>query len=134
MYQAKDAGRNTVRFFTSDLNFLLSKRLEVESRLRRGIKEKSEFFLRYQPQVDVLSGHVGVEALLRWNDPNVGEIFPKDFISVAEELGLIVPLGEWVSKTACKQLRQWDMEGFKDLTVSVNLSRASSSRASCCPP
>jgi diguanylate cyclase (GGDEF)-like protein/PAS domain S-box-containing protein len=122
MYQAKDAGRNTVRFFTSDLNFLLSKRLEVESRLRRGI-EKDEFFLRYQPQVDVLSGRIiGVEALLRWNDPNTGEIFPKDFISVAEELGLIVPLGEWVFKTACKQLRQWDMEGFKDLTVSVNLS------------
>jgi len=122
MYQAKDAGRNTVRFFTSDLNFLLSKRLEVESRLRRGI-EKDEFFLRYQPQVDVQSGRVvGVEALLRWNDPNVGEIFPKDFISVAEELGLIVPLGEWVFKTACKQLKAWDAEGFNDITVSVNLS------------
>lgn len=122
MYQAKDAGRNTVRFFTSDLNFLLSKRLEVESRLRRGI-ERDEFFLRYQPQVDVLSGRVvGVEALLRWNDPNVGEIFPKDFISVAEELGLIVPLGEWVFRTACKQLKAWEQEGFDDITVSVNLS------------
>jgi diguanylate cyclase (GGDEF)-like protein/PAS domain S-box-containing protein len=122
MYQAKDAGRNTVRFFTSDLNFLLSKRLEVESRLRRGI-ERDEFFLRYQPQVDVISGRViGVEALLRWNDPNVGEIFPKDFISVAEELGLIVPLGEWVFRTACKQLKAWEKEGFDELTISVNLS------------
>jgi diguanylate cyclase (GGDEF)-like protein/PAS domain S-box-containing protein len=122
MYQAKDAGRNTVRFFTSDLNFLLSKRLEVESRLRRGI-ERNEFFLRYQPQVDVASGKIiGVEALLRWNDPNLGEIFPKDFISVAEELGLIVPLGEWMFRTACKQLKVWDAEGFSDLTVSVNLS------------
>ncbi len=122
MYQAKDAGRNTARFFTSDLNFLLSKRLEVESRLRRGI-ERNEFFLRYQPQVDVMSGKiVGLEALLRWNDPHQGEIFPKDFISVAEELGLIVPLGEWVFRTACQQIKIWDQEGYRDLTVSVNLS------------
>ena len=122
MYQAKDAGRNTARFFTSDLNFLLSKRLEVESRLRRGI-ERSEFFLRYQPQVDVLSGRIiGVEALLRWNDPQQGEIYPKDFISIAEELGLIVPLGEWVFRTACQQIKAWDQEGYKDVTVSVNLS------------
>ena len=122
MYQAKDSGRNTARFFTSDLNFLLSKRLEVESRLRRGI-ERNEFFLRYQPQVDVLSGKiVGLEALLRWNDPQHGEIYPKDFISIAEELGLIVPLGEWVFRTACMQIKAWDQEGYKDLTVSVNLS------------
>jgi diguanylate cyclase (GGDEF)-like protein/PAS domain S-box-containing protein len=122
MYQAKDAGRNTARFFTSDLNFLLSKRLEVESRLRRGI-ERNEFFLRYQPQVDVLSGKiVGLEALLRWNDPQHGEIYPKDFISIAEELGLIVPLGEWVFRTACQQIKAWEQEGFHDLTVSVNLS------------
>jgi diguanylate cyclase (GGDEF)-like protein/PAS domain S-box-containing protein len=122
MYQAKDAGRNTARFFTSDLNFLLSKRLEVESRLRRGI-ERSEFFLRYQPQVDVLSGKiVGLEALLRWNDPQHGEIFPKDFISIAEELGLIVPLGEWVFRSACQQIKIWEQKGFPDLNVSVNLS------------
>ena len=122
MYQAKDAGRNTARFFTSDLNFLLSKRLEVESRLRRGI-ERNEFFLRYQPQVDVLSGRiVGVEALLRWNDPQNGEIFPKDFISIAEELGLIVPLGEWVFRAACQQIKAWDHEGYRDVVVSVNLS------------
>ncbi len=122
MYQAKDAGRNTARFFTSDLNFLLSKRLEVESRLRRGI-ERNEFFLRYQPQVDVLSGRItGVEALIRWNDPQNGEIFPKDFISIAEELGLIVPLGEWVFRTACQQIKAWDHEGYRDIVVSVNLS------------
>ena len=122
MYQAKDAGRNTVRFFTSELNFLLSKRLEVESRLRLGI-ERNEFFLRYHPQVDIGSGRIiGAEALMRWKDPHLGEIFPKDFISVAEELGLIVPLGEWVFRTICKQIKEWDEEGFKDLTVSVNLS------------
>ena len=122
MYQAKDAGRNTARFFTSDLNFLLSKRLEVESRLRRGI-ERNEFFLRYQPQVDVLSNRiVGVEALLRWNDPQHGEIFPKDFISIAEELGLIVPLGEWVFRAACQQIKAWDYEGYRDIVLSVNIS------------
>jgi diguanylate cyclase (GGDEF)-like protein/PAS domain S-box-containing protein len=122
MYQAKDAGRNTVRFFTSDLNFLLSKRLEVESRLRRGM-ERNEFFLNYQPQVDLNTGKItGVEALLRWNDPNIGEVSPKDFISIAEELGLIVPLGEWVLRTACRQIKVWDAEGFHDITVSINLS------------
>jgi predicted signal transduction protein with EAL and GGDEF domain len=69
MYQAKDAGRNTVRFFTNDLNFLLSKRLEIEGRLRKAI-ENEEFFLRYQPQVDIASGRIsGMEALIRWNDP-----------------------------------------------------------------
>jgi diguanylate cyclase (GGDEF)-like protein len=122
MYQAKDAGRNTARFFTTDLNFLLSKRLEVETRLRRGI-ERNEFFLMYQPIVEVKTGRVsGVEALLRWNDPQRGEVFPNDFISIAEELGLIVPLGEWVFRTACKQLKMWDEDGFRDLTMAVNLS------------
>lgn len=122
MYQAKDAGRNTARFFTSDLNFLLSKRLELETRLRRGI-ERNEFYLRYQPLVNVASGQIeGVEALLRWNDPQKGEIYPADFISVAEELGVIVPLGEWVFRTACQQLAAWEKQGIHDLTMSVNLS------------
>jgi diguanylate cyclase (GGDEF)-like protein/PAS domain S-box-containing protein len=122
MYQAKDAGRNTVRFFTSDLDFLLSRRLEVEGRLRKGI-ENEEFFLRYQPQVEVATGRIsGMEALLRWNDPVKGEVYPRDFISVAEELGLIVPLGEWAFRTACRQLKAWETEGVRDVTVSVNLS------------
>ncbi len=122
MYQAKDAGRNTARFFTSDLNFLLSKRLDMETRLRRGI-ERNEFYLRYQPLVNVASGRIeGVEALLRWKDPTKGEIFPSDFISVAEELGVIVPLGDWVFRTACMQLKTWESMGIRDLTMSVNLS------------
>jgi diguanylate cyclase (GGDEF)-like protein/PAS domain S-box-containing protein len=122
MYQAKDAGRNTVRFFTTDLNFLLSKRLEVESRLRKAM-ENEEFFLRYQPQVDVATGRItGMEALIRWNDPTKGEIFPKDFIFVAEELGLIVPIGEWVFRTACAQLRQWEADALPPVTVSINIS------------
>jgi diguanylate cyclase (GGDEF)-like protein/PAS domain S-box-containing protein len=122
MYQAKDSGRNTVRFYTSDLNYLLSRRLEVEGRLRKGI-DNEEFFLRYQPQVEVATGRiVGMEALMRWNDPVKGEIFPKDFISVAEELGLIVQLGEWAFRTACQQLKGWESEGVRDVSVAVNIS------------
>jgi len=122
MYQAKDAGRNTVRFFTGDLNFLLTKRLEIESRLRKAI-ENEEFFLRYQPQVDLGTGRIcGMEALIRWNDPQKGEIFPKDFVFVAEELGLIVPIGEWVFRTACRQLKHWADEGLPAVTVSINIS------------
>jgi diguanylate cyclase (GGDEF)-like protein/PAS domain S-box-containing protein len=122
MYQAKDAGRGTVRFFTSDLNFLLAKRLEVESRLRKAI-EHEEFFLRYQPQVDLDTGRIsGMEALIRWNDPQKGEIGPNDFIPVAEELGLIVPIGEWVFRTACKQLKRWEQDGVAPTTLSINIS------------
>jgi len=122
MYQAKDAGRNTVRFFTNDLNFLLSKRLEIESRLRKAI-DNEEFFLTYQPQVELDTGRIsGMEALIRWNDPQKGEIFPKDFIFIAEELGLIVPIGEWVFRTACRQLRHWQDEGLPSITISINIS------------
>jgi len=122
MYQAKDAGRNTIRFFTNDLNFLLSKRLEVEARLRKAL-ENEEFFLRYQPQVELATGRIsGMEALIRWNDPQKGEVFPKDFVFVAEELGLIVPMGEWVFRTACRQLREWQQEGLPAVTVSINIS------------
>ena len=122
MYQAKDAGRNTVRFFTNDLNFLLSKRLEIESRLRKAI-ENEEFFLRYQPQVELATGRItGMEALIRWNDPQKGEVYPKDFIFVAEELGLIVPIGEWVFQTAARQLRQWEEDHLPPVTISINIS------------
>jgi diguanylate cyclase (GGDEF)-like protein/PAS domain S-box-containing protein len=122
MYQAKDAGRNTIRFFTNDLNFLLSKRLEIEGRLRKAM-DNEEFFLRYQPQVDIDSGRIsGMEALIRWNDPQKGEIYPKDFIFVAEELGLIVPIGEWVFRTACRQLKQWEDDGLPGVTIAINIS------------
>ena len=106
MYQAKDAGRNTDPLLHQRPEFpARRKRLEVESKLRKAI-ENEEFFLRYQPQVDIASGRIsGMEALIRWNDPEKGEVFPKDFIFVAEELGLIVPLGEWVFRTACRQLQ-----------------------------
>jgi EAL domain-containing protein (putative c-di-GMP-specific phosphodiesterase class I) len=111
-----------VRFFTNDLNYLLAKRLELETRLRKAI-DNEEFFLRYQPQVDIATGRIsGMEALIRWNDPEKGEVFPQDFIFVAEELGLIVPIGEWVFRTACTQLRQWEEEGLPAITVSINIS------------
>ncbi|QJR12181.1 hypothetical protein DSM104443_03266 [Usitatibacter rugosus] len=122
MYQAKDAGRNTIRFFTGDLNFLLSKRLEIEGKLRRAL-ENEEFFLRYQPQVDIATGEIsGMEALVRWNDPQKGEVYPKDFIFVAEELGLIVQLGEWVFRTACRQLKAWADDGLPPVAISINIS------------
>ena len=122
MYQAKDAGRATVRFYTNDLNFLLAKRLEIESRLRKAI-ENEEFFLRYQPQVDLDSGRIsGMEALVRWNDPQKGEVGPDEFIPVAEELGLIVPIGEWVFRTACRQLKRWAQDGLAPTTISINIS------------
>jgi diguanylate cyclase (GGDEF)-like protein/PAS domain S-box-containing protein len=122
MYQAKDAGRNTIRFFTSDLNFLLSKRLEVETRLRRAI-DSGEFVLHYQPQVDVVSGRiVGMEALVRWNDPQAGEVYPSDFIYIAEELGLIIQLGEWIFREGCRQQVSWANQGFTDLSLAINLS------------
>ncbi|MGZ5079882.1 MAG: putative bifunctional diguanylate cyclase/phosphodiesterase [Usitatibacter sp.] len=122
MYQAKDAGRNTIRFFTNDLNFLLSKRLEIEGRLRKAM-DNEEFFLRYQPQVALSDGKIcGMEALIRWNDPQKGEVYPKDFIFVAEELGLIVPIGEWVFRTACRQLRQWEEDGLPAVSIAINIS------------
>jgi predicted signal transduction protein with EAL and GGDEF domain len=122
MYQAKDAGRNTIRYFTSDLNFLLARRLEIESKLRKAI-DNEEFFLRYQPQVDIATGRIsGMEALIRWNDPQKGEVFPNDFIFIAEELGLIVPIGEWVFRTACRQLKHWEEESLPPVTVSINIS------------
>jgi diguanylate cyclase (GGDEF)-like protein/PAS domain S-box-containing protein len=122
MYQAKDAGRNTIRFFTGDLNFLMSRRLEIEGKLRRAI-ENEEFFLRYQPQVELTTGRiVGLEALIRWNDPEKGEVFPNDFIFIAEELGLIVPIGEWVFRTACRQLKVWTDAGLPAVRVSINIS------------
>jgi diguanylate cyclase (GGDEF)-like protein/PAS domain S-box-containing protein len=122
MYNAKDAGRNTVRVFTSDLHELMKKRLDVEARLRKGI-EKQEFVLRYQPQFSVVDGKlIGCEALLRWLDPELGEVYPDDFLHLAEELGLIVPLGNWVFDQVCKQQMDWLQQGVKNLRISMNLS------------
>ena len=121
LYQAKEAGRNVYRFYTADLTRAAHDRLAMEVALRRAL-ERKEFVLHYQPVVAVESGEiVGAEALVRWNHPAEGMIAPLRFIPLAEETGLIVPLGEWVLETACRQGRAWLDQGLR-LSVAVNLS------------
>jgi len=121
MYQAKAAGRNTFQFFTKCMNEAVSKRMYIEQALRQAIKQK-EFILHYQPVVSMDSGEiVGVEALIRWQHPNKGLIYPDDFIEIAEETGLIEPIGQWVVEQACADLRHWLDLGLK-LQVAVNIS------------
>ena len=122
MYQIKDNGRDGYRFYTESLPHAASARLELETRLRRAL-ERQEFELHYQPQVAVADGRVlGVEALLRWRHPERGLIRPDHFIPLAEESGLIVPIGDWVLERACAQARAWLDQGLPPLTIAVNLS------------
>ncbi|MBI3344927.1 MAG: EAL domain-containing protein [Gammaproteobacteria bacterium] len=122
MYHAKESGRNTFRLYTAELHARATRRLALESGLRHALN-REEFVLHYQPQVDLRTGRlVGMEALLRWRHPEEGLIPPMEFIPVAEETGLIVPIGEWVLKTVCTQIRVWEKQGFPPLRVAVNLS------------
>ncbi|MEK6663983.1 MAG: EAL domain-containing protein [Pseudomonadota bacterium] len=122
MYRAKDAGRNGFQFYTAEMNAQAQERLTIETDLRRAIAQQ-EFVLHFQPQVDIASGRViGAEALLRWNHPEKGMIQPAKFIPVAEESGLIVPIGDWVLRDACRQLRAWQLSGLPSLRIAVNLS------------
>ncbi|HPR08450.1 MAG TPA: EAL domain-containing protein, partial [Denitromonas sp.] len=122
MYHAKDAGRNNYQFYESRLSTLVSTRLTLENRLRRAL-ERQEFELFYQPQVDIASGDfIGVEAMLRWNDPDEGPVEPDVFIPVAEDSGLIVPIGAWVLRTACAQAQAWRSKHLIDVPMAVNLS------------
>jgi diguanylate cyclase (GGDEF)-like protein/PAS domain S-box-containing protein len=123
MYRAKDAGRNNFQFYAHEMNARALDRLKLESGLRRAL-EREEFVLHYQPQMDIASGEiVGVEALLRWQPPGQAMVFPGDFIPTAEETGLIVPIGEWVLRTACMQNKAWrDAGKLPSLKVAVNLS------------
>jgi diguanylate cyclase (GGDEF)-like protein/PAS domain S-box-containing protein len=122
MYRAKDSGRNNFQFFTRELNTLMIERLEMEGHLRRAL-ERKQFVLCYQPRVDLEGGHiVAAEALLRWRIPNRGTIPPQRFIALAEETGLIVPIGKWVLQTACAQNKAWQDEGLPPIVVSVNVS------------
>ena len=122
MYHAKEKGRNNYQFFTSEMNRRALERVTIERRLRRAL-ERDEFQLYYQPQVDLVSGDiVGVEALLRWNNPESGMVPPGQFIPVAEENGMIVPIGEWVLREACRQNSEWRRQGLPPLTMAVNVS------------
>jgi diguanylate cyclase (GGDEF)-like protein len=122
MYHAKKMGRNNYQFFTREMTAVAGARLELEKSLRRAM-ENREFELHYQPKVNVKSGAVtAMEALIRWRDPQKGLISPVEFIPLAEELGLIIPLGAWVLITACQQNRQWQVAGLPKIRVAVNLS------------
>lgn len=122
MYKAKEQDRNDFHFFSHDLNVKVMERMRLETSMRKAL-ERNEFFLLYQPQVDARTGSViGVEALLRWNHPDMGLLTPDRFIYLAEENGFIIPLGEWVLATACRQNREWQERGLPPLRVSVNLS------------
>jgi diguanylate cyclase (GGDEF)-like protein/PAS domain S-box-containing protein len=124
MYFAKDQGRNNFRFFTEDMNAHVVERLTLEKGLRTAL-EKRELFLVYQPQIEIATGRItGLEALLRWQHPDLGLVAPDKFIRVAENSGLIVPIGEWVLRTACSQVRKWQDEGLLAVSVAVNVSAA----------
>ncbi|HEY2968775.1 MAG TPA: EAL domain-containing protein [Casimicrobiaceae bacterium] len=121
MYAAKEAGRNAYRFYTADMNARVQARLQLETDMRRGLMD-DEFFLVYQPQIDMDSGRaLGVEALLRWRDPERGVISPAEFIPIAEESGMIQALGARVLRDACRQLMVWHRQNMM-LRLSVNLS------------
>jgi EAL domain-containing protein (putative c-di-GMP-specific phosphodiesterase class I) len=122
MYSAKESGRNGVHYFTEEMNAHAMERLAMDKHLRQAL-ERKEFFLVYQPQMEIASGKItGLEALLRWNHPELGLIPPDRFISVAENNGLILPIGEWVLRTACMQARKWQDEGLCGVPVAVNVS------------
>lgn len=122
MYQAKSAGRNTLRFFDLAMQNVVSQRAAMEVELRNAL-DKQQFVLYYQAQVGSAGQIAGVEALVRWQHPERGLVAPGEFIPVAEELGLIVPLGQWVLETACLQLAAWSKEAdLSHLTVAVNVS------------
>jgi len=123
MYSAKSAGRNTYQYFTPELREQTSERLFLIDGLRAALDTGGELDLVYQPYVDMASGRVlGLEALARWNHPILGLVYPNRFVPVAEETDLIIPMGEWALHEACRQLKEWHIEGFEDLTVSVNVS------------
>ena len=120
MYEAKAAGRNALRFFDPDMQATLAVRAEAEAALRIAIRER-RFVLHYQPQVDCDGEWIGAEALLRWGHPERGLVAPGEFIPLAEETGLILPIGRWVLETACQRLKAWS-DDRRDLRLSVNVS------------
>lgn len=122
MYHAKDEGRNNYQFYTDEFNKIAHERMTLEYDLRIAL-EKEQFILHYQPKIDALDGNIsGLEALLRWNHPKRGLLMPDKFISIAEETGLIEPIGDWVLNEACRQSNIWRCQEGLSLKMSVNLS------------
>ncbi|MGE8078880.1 EAL domain-containing protein [Peribacillus loiseleuriae] len=122
MYRVKEQGKNSFQFYTPDMNEIVSKKMQLEIGLRKALK-RDEFIIHYQPQVDVNSGDlIGVEALIRWQHPEWGTISPADFIPLAEETGLIIPIGDWVLYEACLQNKYWQNKGFPPVRIAVNIS------------
>lgn len=122
MYHAKAQGKNNFKFFTEDINKSTVERFLLENRFRQAL-DKLEFHLNYQPKVDMKTGRIaGMEALLRWYHPEQGSVKPGLFIPLAEETGLVVPLGAWALREACRQNKEWQDMGLRHLSISVNLS------------
>jgi EAL domain-containing protein (putative c-di-GMP-specific phosphodiesterase class I) len=122
MYYAKAEGKNNYRFYSSDIQIQTSERMDIEKNLRFAL-ERNELSLHYQAKVDVNTGAVtGVEALLRWNNKALGSVAPLQFIPIAEETGMILPIGHWVLKTACAQNVAWQRQGLPAICMAVNLS------------
>ena len=122
MYEAKRSGRNCYRFFTKDIQNRAFEQLELENSLRKAIEDE-QFVLEFQPKIDIASNQLnGVEALVRWNDPVRGLVYPDEFVGLAEESGLIVPLGQWILREACKQARIINGVLKTRVGMAVNLS------------
>jgi diguanylate cyclase (GGDEF)-like protein/PAS domain S-box-containing protein len=122
MYHAKKDGGNNYKFHDASLEKKNNERLKIENQLRRALKN-NEFTLHYQPKIELATKKIiGVETLIRWKNPTLGMVPPDQFISIAEDTGLIIPIGEWVIRKACEQLKIWKEEGLPDLTIAVNLS------------
>jgi EAL domain-containing protein (putative c-di-GMP-specific phosphodiesterase class I) len=122
MYRAKAGGRGALQFYDHSMNARARERLVMEAALRRAL-EHNEFVLHYQPRVDIRSGRIaGAEALIRWQHPERGLVLPNEFISIAEEIGMITPIGEWVLAQACRQSAAWRALGLNPGPVAVNLA------------
>ncbi|MBS3908755.1 MAG: EAL domain-containing protein [Actinobacteria bacterium] len=122
LYRAKEQGRNNYQLYAPSMNAKAFERLAMEGNLRKAL-ERQEFTVYYQPQLDLATGEIiGMEALIRWNHPDLGLVYPAEFIPMAEETGLIVPIGEWVLRTACEQNKAWQDAGHAPIRMAVNLS------------
>ncbi|MBU3131182.1 EAL domain-containing protein [Clostridium gasigenes] len=122
MYRAKETGYNKYKFYNKDMSLELMKKLNLELMLKNAVYNK-EFELYYQPQIDIKNNNlVGAEALIRWNTPDGKMVFPNEFIPIAEEIGVVVPLGQWVLENALKQIKVWNEKYGLELSVGINIS------------